>query len=59
MDTILGASWRTSLTGYAVAGVNALLPVLQGGRISLRDCLVSMGIAVLGRFARDHAADKV
>lgn len=55
MMTIFGTSPRTTLIGYAGAVATALIPVLQGERITLRSLALAAVIALLGRFSKDTA----
>jgi len=54
---ILGASVQTTLSGYgtaaAIAGYN-YFQSLNGQPLNYNALIVAIGIAVLGRFAKDH-----
>jgi hypothetical protein len=55
MGSILGASWKTSLTGYLSAIALAVIPTLQTGTFpTLEQIGVAITLAVLGRFAKDN-----
>lgn len=50
---IIGASYRTTIIGYLGAAATAIIPVLQGERIMVRNLVLAVIIALLGRFAKD------
>lgn len=50
---ILGTSPRTTIIGYLGAIATALIPVLQGDRLTPRTIAVAIVIGLLGRFAKD------
>ena len=50
--SLLGTSPRTTLIGYAGAIATALIPALQGERITARSLVLAAVIALLGRFAK-------
>lgn len=52
-EMILGTSPRTTLIGYAGAVAMALIPVLQGERLTVRVVVMAVIVGLLGRFAKD------
>lgn len=52
---ILGTSPRTTLIGYLGAVATALIPVIQGDRLTIRTITLAIVVALLGRFSKDVA----
>ncbi len=50
----IGDSWKTTLAGYFAAVVTAALPVLGGSNFTVKDLVVPIAIALIGRWAKDH-----
>lgn len=59
IQTILGTSWRTSLSAYAGAIFTAILPYLQDGTFNIHKdwkyLVIAAGIAIFGRQVKDAA----
>ena len=57
IQTILGTSWRTSLSAYAGAIFTAILPYLQDGTFNIHKdwkyLVIAAGIAIFGRQVKD------
>ena len=53
MRPIFGTSIRTTLIGYLGAIAYAMVPVLQGEKITLKTVILAVVVAMLGRFAKD------
>jgi hypothetical protein len=53
MSKLFGASWRSAVTGYAVAIGNVIIPLMQGGHPTLKQIAASAGIAAFGYFVKD------
>ncbi len=56
--TIFGASWKTTLAGYATAAGVAGLDYIQASgdlsKIDPKGLVAAVGIALLGRLSKDH-----
>lgn len=52
IQILFGNSIKTSITGYIVAVLTAILPVLQGNVWTWKDLLLPAIIAILGRFTQ-------
>ena len=46
-------SWKTTLLGVLTGGGYLFLQAVSGG-VKLRDAALSVGIAILGAFAKDY-----
>jgi hypothetical protein len=52
-NKILGTSWKTTATGYGSAIAYGLVSWLQSDSLRLKDFLIALTIAVLGKLAKD------
>ena len=52
VQILFGTSIKTSITGYIVAVLTAILPILQGNTWTWKDLMLPAIIAVLGRFTQ-------
>ena len=52
VQILFGTSIKTSITGYIVAVLTAILPILQGNTWAWKDLMLPAIIAVLGRFTQ-------
>ena len=55
LQAVFGASWKTTVAGYGTAAIIAAGDYLQNnGKVDAGALATAVGIAVLGRFAKDH-----
>ena len=52
VQILFGTSIKTSITGYIVAVLTAILPILQGNTWTWKDLMLPAVIAILGRFTQ-------
>ena len=52
VQILFGTSIKTSITGYIVAVLTAILPILQGNTWAWKDLMLPAVIAILGRFTQ-------
>ena len=53
LEKIFGVNYQTMLAGIIGAVATALIPLIQGNGLSMRDIGVSVTLAILGYFAKD------
>jgi hypothetical protein len=52
-DKIFGASWKTTATGYGSAIAYGLVSWLQSDSLKLKDFIITLAIAIIGKMAKD------
>ena len=46
-------NWKTTVCGLLGGAIVVVIPILQGGKFSLRDLAIAAAIGVLGAVAKD------
>lgn len=53
-NVLFGNGWRTSIAGYIIAILTAIVPVLQGKVWTYQDLILPAVIAIIARFVQLH-----
>lgn len=53
---LFGKSWKTTFIGYLAAALIPIITWLQSGKMTMKEVIIAIAIALAGRFQKD--ADK-